>query len=141
MLAHLKRKNLQMLVYVCKCEPIMVKCTFSPPNILKIATHLATYGRKIRKNVSFTRTCIRVKVKLTFFMNICLRLDQYKMFSYHRLVLVEMVSGVLEALATLVIGQEFFFAIHHLNCIWIHKVVEEVIVIMAGMVEPMAGNF
>ena len=49
-----KEKNLQMLVYVCTCKPKMVKCKFFfflfSPNILKIATHLATYGRKHHKN-------------------------------------------------------------------------------------------
>jgi len=49
----------------------------------------------------------------------CKSLPPWPPLFLQRLVLVEMVSGVLEALATLV--------------------VEEVIVIMAGMVEPMAG--
>ena len=50
-------------------------------------------------------------------------------------------SEVLEAPATLV-GEEFFFAIHlRLLVNKIHKVGEEAIVIMAGTVEPMAGNF
>ena len=54
---HKKRKqNLQMLVFVCTCMPKMVKCKFFffffPPSILKIATHLATYGRKKRGQMS-----------------------------------------------------------------------------------------
>ena len=51
-----------MLVYVRTCKPKKVKCKFCS----FFVAHFATNGRGKKKNVSFSRTYVRVRVKLTF---------------------------------------------------------------------------
>ena len=66
-----------MLFHACMCKPKMVKCKFFffffPPNMLRIATHLATYGRKKGKYVSFTKGKTNIcKFFLLSFLNLSL---------------------------------------------------------------------